>query len=221
MEDQFHTVAFSSPELYHRIFDACTPQTMFRLGRVSTHTHLALKNFINLSFDINAHFARFFSDPIRFRRLQAATHFVVSGSNALQFLNRNIYPESDLDLYVNFQKVLDVCQFILDDSVRAYTFVTHDEKDRDFVTFWEDFIARATRHQIIHEGVTAYRLKDILDVLTFISRDEGGHIISRVQVIVTDLDPLVCILAFHSSEFFFLRKNQEYSFMTSSSQLLS
>jgi len=56
----FYFVAFSNPDLYHLIFDACTPQAMFRLGRSSSHSFLALKNYMKVIFDPNAHFGRFF-----------------------------------------------------------------------------------------------------------------------------------------------------------------
>ena len=40
---------------------------------------------------------------LHFRDLQAKTGMVISGSTALQFFERVLYPESDLDLYVEHQ----------------------------------------------------------------------------------------------------------------------
>ncbi|KAG1758073.1 hypothetical protein EDD22DRAFT_784371 [Suillus occidentalis] len=45
--------------------------------------------------------SRYFSDPLQFRSLQARTGLVMSGSNALQFVDHTSYPESDLDLYAH------------------------------------------------------------------------------------------------------------------------
>jgi len=162
---------------------------------------------MKLAFDVNVHFARFFSDPIQFRRLQAATHCVVSGSTALQFFNREVYPDSDLDLYVDFRNALDVCQFILDDVARAYTFLPCGEQDRDFTAVLEDFVARGTQHfsenQNINEGATGgYGLEQVLEVFSFVSRDEENRVLNKVQVVVTDLNPFVSMLTFHSSKSF-------------------
>lgn len=45
---------------------------------------------------------KYFTDDqiLHFRRLQATTGMIISGSTALQFFERVLYPESDLDLYV-------------------------------------------------------------------------------------------------------------------------
>jgi hypothetical protein len=60
-----------------------------------------VKDYFARAFNIEKRLSRYFDDPKSFRKLQAETLTVISGSTALQFFQRNFYPESDLDLYVH------------------------------------------------------------------------------------------------------------------------
>jgi len=100
-----------------------------------------LKIYLKIIFDVNLHFARFFLEPFQLCHLQATTCFVVSSSNALQFLNQVVYPESDLDLYVNFQNALDICKFIQNNMGWAYTFLAYGKENQVFMPVRQDFVA--------------------------------------------------------------------------------
>ncbi|KAG2078133.1 hypothetical protein BDR04DRAFT_935918, partial [Suillus decipiens] len=57
--------------------------------------------------------SRYFPDPLAFRFLQARTGLVISSSNALQFLDRRFYPESDLDLYAHPGHVYEALEWLV------------------------------------------------------------------------------------------------------------
>lgn len=54
------------------------------------------------AFNLDKLLSRFFSPPeiLRFRELQCSTGMLISGSTALKFFERVVYPDSDLDLYI-------------------------------------------------------------------------------------------------------------------------
>ncbi|KLO11402.1 hypothetical protein SCHPADRAFT_998949 [Schizopora paradoxa] len=209
---KFYHVAFSSMHrsLYDTIFDACTPATMFRLGQVGKLSYTALKDYMKRTFDIDKHFARFFTDPSSFRLLQAETNSVVSGSSALQFLNRQIYPGSDLDLYVDRSEAARVCDWILTsgDPCQPYEFSPRQDQQDNLDDAWEEFVrgAEARIRRLSTYGMRdaasargLYQVNRVLEVLSFVSPDLENDQHRKVQVIITDIHPLMSILTFHST----------------------
>lgn len=96
-----------------------SPATLIRLSRTSHATRRAVSGYFARAWDINRHLSRYFDDSTAFRTLQARTGTLISGSNALQFLDRSFYPGSDLDLYPHPQYTLEVARWISD---QGYTF---------------------------------------------------------------------------------------------------
>jgi len=212
IHSQLYNVAFSYAhrDLYDRIFDACSPASMFRLGRVGTLSRAAQKDYMKRAFDVNKHFGRFFADPLSFRQLQAATSLVVSGSNALQFMNRCVYPEADLDLYVDVQHAYMVCKWLVDRR-QMYTFNPGEGQDRDIEIAWNQFEDVLDNFILPLEGSSPgfhradsadgiYRINSVVAVWSFTRRSSIDPSLERkVQVIMTGRNPLVCILTFHST----------------------
>jgi hypothetical protein len=91
---------FSRHTIYDVVFSQADTSTILYLQRTCRQARLAATDYLARAFNINRHLSRFFSDPKAFRSLQARTATVISGSGALQFFQRDVYPESDLDLYV-------------------------------------------------------------------------------------------------------------------------
>ncbi|KDR77818.1 hypothetical protein GALMADRAFT_65576 [Galerina marginata CBS 339.88] len=87
------------------IFDGLSAGDLYRYSWTCRDAHDAVSSYFrrNKNFDLHKVLERYFSLEdvfIAFRELQAATGMFISGSTALQFLDRTEYPESDLDLYV-------------------------------------------------------------------------------------------------------------------------
>ena len=58
-------------------------------------------------WDVDKVFQRFVSDCPRFRRVMKETGAVVSGGLALQFLDRVVWPESDMDIFYSCNAGVD------------------------------------------------------------------------------------------------------------------
>ncbi|EIW73751.1 hypothetical protein CONPUDRAFT_160756 [Coniophora puteana RWD-64-598 SS2] len=84
---------FSRAPVYEAIFSCLSPRELIRVSRTCQVAHDAFQSFIHRAYNINRHLSRFLTDPISFQSLQARTGTLISGSNALQFLDRTRTPE--------------------------------------------------------------------------------------------------------------------------------
>ncbi|KDR73334.1 hypothetical protein GALMADRAFT_142446 [Galerina marginata CBS 339.88] len=84
------------------LLDDLSPGDLFRYSRTCKEARNAVLFYIWRRFDIQNVLGRYFTSKqiSMFRELQSATGMFISGSTALQFMAREVYPESDLDLYV-------------------------------------------------------------------------------------------------------------------------
>lgn len=89
------------PKTRNAIFGCLSPKTLFACGQTDSVAHAAVAAFFRDAYDIDSHLQRFFGDSSGVRSLQAATGTLISGSNALQFFSREVYPGADLDLYTH------------------------------------------------------------------------------------------------------------------------
>jgi hypothetical protein len=193
---------FSTAPIYDLIFCDLSPRTLVWLSRTCRRAHEAVTRFIHRAYNINQHLSRYFPDPLAFRSLQARTGLVISGSNALQFLDRSFYPESDLDLYAHPGHVYEALEWL--DSV-GYTFKHEDwqqEDWRDEVTAdWDGTARRINRHgeMIIHDPDAMY--SDVAGVYTFmrIIAMDTETVTLKVQIIASKCNPIQTITQFHSS----------------------
>ena len=111
--------------LYDLIFDSCMVRSLVRLLRTCHTLRLSVQDYISRRFNITELLSRYFHHSETFRHLQA----VISGSSALQFLDRSCYPKSDLDLYVPLAWRAKVGQYLLKEG---YTFVATRTQSRLF-----------------------------------------------------------------------------------------
>lgn len=192
---------FSRPPIYNNIFSNLSPESVIRFGKTSTVVYHAMTDFCSLAFNINNHLSRFFVKPIAFRSLQARTATVISGSNALQFLDRTFYPESDLDLYVYpGDNDREVGQWLIDEE--GYQFTPNSLQPEDFNVACQRMLNRKIKDHVendvdrFHAQHCTYRIWGISSIYTFI-RPSG----TKIQIITTENTPLQSILSFHSSAY--------------------
>ncbi|KAH8115905.1 hypothetical protein DFH11DRAFT_1245685 [Phellopilus nigrolimitatus] len=173
---------------YDSLFDRCSPATLFRFGRTCQLARRALKDYSRRAYNINKHLSRFFTEPLEFRVLQAQTNAVVSGSTALQFMDRTLYEESDLDLYVTCPYAAQVCDWVIAYGGKGYVF-------------------DLSKSYGIEEGAidnevsnwNSYRWNRVTRVFNFKSTVPSGANVLKIQVIVTMSSPMDCMLGFHST----------------------
>ncbi|KAG1817548.1 uncharacterized protein BJ212DRAFT_1349775, partial [Suillus subaureus] len=146
-----------------------------------SHTlHKAVTHFFQDTYNVNQHLSCYFLDPLSFCSLQAQTGLIISGSNALQFLDCTFYPKSDLDIYshpghiyevLEWIKILDppqeeeeVCLAQYSNIAEVYTFKWFVVIDREHVEFWIQVI-QTTYNPI--DTIMKYHSTCVMNIITF------------------------------------------------------
>lgn len=203
--------ALDQPEIYDRVFSMLSPVARFNFSQSCKVVNYSNVDFERRAFNINTALKRFFANPLAFRSLQARTGSLISGSFALQFLNRTCYEGSDLDLYVHSGHTEEVGLWLMQ---QGYAWLNrHSKPGRSQPTADpEEFKRRVSevdpswgappgigigngRETRKRDHVSKkYHTTGILEVFTFM---DGGK---KIDVIVSKKNPLDCVLQFHSSE---------------------
>ena len=178
--------------LLHKVLDNASPGTLLNLSKTCRYAYNAVQEYMSKVYNINKALRRFFEDPLAFRSMQAITSTLVSGSFALQFLGRLYYPESDLDLYCNYDMRKKVGNWIIN---QGYTFDPWPWEPEE-TTFDE-----AANHSAAPLTIGEYsRLHTICAIYNF-KKPNPSHPEEelKVQVIVACSTPMEVVLQFHSS----------------------
>ncbi|KAF5340172.1 hypothetical protein D9758_014989 [Tetrapyrgos nigripes] len=147
-------------------------------------------------FRIRKLLLRFFdtlSNVARFRILQYELGLLVSGSTALQFFDDIVYPNSDLDTYVELTKFRPYADFLFE---IGYAFVPVQGQVRDFETAFSAALSAERPAPVHHVGGLdweGYHGNGMAEVFNF----EKGR--KKVQVITCVHTPIEVILHFHST----------------------
>ncbi|KAH9899411.1 hypothetical protein C8Q73DRAFT_743368 [Cubamyces lactineus] len=216
--------------IYEPIFDDCSAATLLRIARTCRAARYAIAAYCRVAFNIDRLLSRFFPSPTppccsichtrhehsqiydrarAFRSLQARTGTLISGSCALQFFDRTVYPESDLDLYVHMRDRREVGRWLIQEG---YTFVPNVYQSRKF----EEEVVHGMSQRT--DGI--YRMPGVAAILTFkksvpaptipailenedtsdtSSQSAREHCELKVQIIVAKNTPMEVILGFHST----------------------
>ncbi|KAI9010266.1 hypothetical protein DFJ74DRAFT_599414, partial [Hyaloraphidium curvatum] len=177
-----------------------SPDAIFRLGATCRALYNPVKSYAVRTFNGDGLLGRFFDDVAGFRAVLARTGAIVSGSTALQVLDRVRYKESDLDVYVLPPYARELCDWILgqgyyvemmwarpDAPLEVQVSLLYNQLD-DLVEDWR----RGDRRPEFSVDV-------LLDyehgIRVFTFTKEGA----RVQVIVSNCDVFASVLNFHST----------------------
>ncbi|KIJ64107.1 hypothetical protein HYDPIDRAFT_28996 [Hydnomerulius pinastri MD-312] len=197
--DRWQEILSRAP-IYELIFACLSPRTLVRVSVTCRAAYLAVAAFKHRAFNINRHLSKYFKDPLAFRSLQAATGTLISGSNALQFLDRTHYPESDLDLYTHPGHAFEVCKWLIE--AEGYRFAPREtqeqEWEKEIKDDWDGTERRITRSQD-PMSEEAYPLQGLAAVYTFKKYHGPTQDQLVIQVIHSRGSPLQLILAFHST----------------------
>ncbi|KAK7445784.1 hypothetical protein VKT23_014780 [Stygiomarasmius scandens] len=161
-------------------------------GSSDDHFATRSKIFERKAYQFQYLYGRFFrSEDIisRFRRIQYDRGVLVSGSTVVAFMERIVYPESDLDLYTNTADVYVLVDFLED---IGYVFKPRNERNADLLSRLRSNPAS----RVSHDNSDFYLGNGIVAVFDFRQHDEV------IQVIGTSHGPFGAILSFHSSELF-------------------
>lgn len=148
-----------------------------------------MSSYRRRTYSVHSILSPYFTDSeiIEFRLLQARTGTLISGSTALQFFERVVYPDSDLDLFMQRAYGPVVGLHLLH---AGYTF--DSSAWRQCVTFEDALQAiEVDDEQAINNAM--YGGDAIFRVFTF---NKGSR---KVQIIMTHHSPIAAVLRFHSS----------------------
>ncbi|THH29790.1 hypothetical protein EUX98_g4388 [Antrodiella citrinella] len=172
------------------LFLYLTPLEFLRFARTCRLVYSIVTSYVKRTFNINRFLTRYFPDLVAFRALQARTGTLLSGSNALQFLDRTYYPESDLDLYIPKQCDRKVTSWLI---LSGYTFVPSNGQSHDL----QEAIAQSQRDAA--DPLMPYDQGNMQAVYTFSKSPpscSGPDL--KVQCVISTIAPLELILKFHS-----------------------
>lgn len=185
-------VIFNSPQIYDLIFSCLSPPAIIFCSRTSRLLYRASKDFNRRSYNITNHLSHFFDNPSSFRNIQATTGAVISGSNAIQFLDRCFYDGSDLDIFVDQFHALKVAKWLI--KSEGYLYKPFRGQDVDIgISLMFTEIERDVINGCLLQS-DEYRGSGVSAIFEFLK--EGDK---KVQLITTAVSPIHCILSFHTT----------------------
>ena len=142
---------------------------------------------------------RFFTpkEIIEFRKLQATTGTIISGSAAVQFFDRAIYENSDLDLYVQHQSARPIALWL--QSI-GYVFVPCKDSEFQSLEMGLEKSIKLNTEDIygIPIDIDDEPDKGYFDAVVVLDFKKLNHPV--IQLITSRGPPLEMVLDFHSSE---------------------
>jgi hypothetical protein len=201
-------------DLTHIIFSHASIASILRCQKVNRRFRKLSLLYLDHCLDIHQHLSRFFSDPEGFRKVQRRTSALISGSNALQFFDRSLYPDADLDLYVHRGRETELAAFLLKEGYeyrpshfQARSFAEQDariypEDIRPFGVPWDRTNRYIPEDPALDDPEFDYDGGDmsewgVLLLYTFIKQTSDGE--RQVQILVASSSPIECVLRFHCS----------------------
>ena len=116
--------AFHCADVYDRINSMIPLCSSVMLSRTCHAANNARASFTRCVFNINCHLGHFFQNPLEFHTIQAESGTIISGSSALQFFNREIFEDSDLDLYLHLGHLERIGAWLM--KSKGYIYITED-----------------------------------------------------------------------------------------------
>ncbi|KAF8961522.1 hypothetical protein BDZ97DRAFT_1828663 [Flammula alnicola] len=180
------------------LLDGLSPAELFRYGRTCKDAYYTVNSYIRRRFQLDKLLERYFTphETLRFRELQFQTGMFISGSTALQFFDRTVYPESDLDLYVEYRFrepiALWLAKIGYKYAPRPNSAIVSLEQALEVVPTGAPFIPYS-RHVFHQTGAKGYFQS------AFVLNFEKHNPYRKVQLITSHRSPFERILNFHST----------------------
>ena len=214
--------AFHCTDVYDRINSMIPPCGSIMLSQTCHAANNARASLTGHAFNINHYLRHFFQNPLEFGTIQAETGTIISGSSALQFFDREIFEDSDLDLYLHPGHLERIGAWLM--KSKGYIYITEDpnvpvtEQQTlhrfqafktasmliDCLILYPSLVFSPDIHcpglEVPSSPSVPYFPTDVIKgCMTFV-HNMGSHNQRLVQLMVTDYNPLDAILQFHSSE---------------------
>ncbi|KAF3177429.1 hypothetical protein TWF225_008417 [Orbilia oligospora] len=199
---------FEVPGLFARVSNKLSEKDCLNL----TSTCKVLREKKEQVWDINAHMAHFLQRPTEFRSLMATHGAVVSGSDALQFLSRERFENSDLDVYVEVGGLRGFKEHL--EEVEGYTWMPYEWQSGGIEEAMVDRILDTKDFQKLEQAgrlskgsklgyLARYEMKTLEGVFLFQKGKAEDQPLRQVQLIVTHGPPMYAILSdFYATHLF-------------------
>ncbi|KAJ7591811.1 hypothetical protein C8J56DRAFT_931784 [Mycena floridula] len=108
------------------LFSCLSEKDLIGFSKLNSVSLSSIQGYHKRAYNIHRRLSRYFKsagDIDKFRWLRAKTGLIISGSTALQFFDRTLYEESDMDLYVQDSFCREVSHFLV---ATGYEFVPRD-----------------------------------------------------------------------------------------------
>ncbi|KAF9554320.1 hypothetical protein CPC08DRAFT_713005 [Agrocybe pediades] len=188
------------------LFDNLPPGDIYRYSRACKDAYSAVSSYIRRRFRIQSVLGKYFTDNeiLELRELQYHTGMLVSGSTALQFFERVVYPDSDLDLYVEHRYRREVAAWLLS---TGYTYVERPiwpltVEDNEPNETLEEILDRVPSTEEDDESQTDFLEPEVprgYFGAAILMNFEKKNPVRKIQVITCHFAPLQMILNFHST----------------------
>lgn len=171
-------------------------QDLCSLLRVNRFVNGQVRAFMRRAYNIDRLLGEWFNSPEGFRHMQGRTGTIISGSQALQFIDRTRFDSEDgvpidLDIYCDHFMSLVVSEYL--ESQEGYRFQPRANQEDDLRTALE--IAAESYNELVPSPDYG-GMKQIVGVFDF----QRPFSERKIQLITANSAPLAVILGFHSSE---------------------
>ncbi|VDC03935.1 unnamed protein product [Peniophora sp. CBMAI 1063] len=193
-DTRFERLFREDVELLDRLCSYLSPEDLAALSLVNRNVSAEARAYVRRAIAmIGRVLSPFFNNVDGFRTMQAKTGTLVSGSTALQLLDRTTYTNSDLDLYVDHRYAGDVVTYLLEQE--GYSFERRGHQDVNAHRALENVVHIQDVYGLPEPvpAMPGYLGRGIRAVLDFTRGDK------KIQLITSKKAPLDIILLFHST----------------------
>ncbi|QDS77712.1 hypothetical protein FKW77_004048 [Venturia effusa] len=176
--------------IFNNVASRLPASDVFSLQRVCKATAPIYKELQRTGWNVDKRLGRFFRDPVLFRWTLGINDALVSGSFALQFFERVMWKESDLDIFVQEGAGFDnMCSHLIEKE--GYALQSHQAQEQ-------------LRH---------YHVDLLVEIKTFVRSPSDTDLYRKVQVISTSSIPIKSIICgFYTTALLnFITWNKAYS----------
>ena len=182
------------------ILGALPAADLLRYSQTCKSVYTVAKAYMMRTFRVDSLLSRYFQpqEVVRFRELQSLTGTIISGSTALQFFDRTVYPESDLDLYTEHRHCRPLAQWLLEIDYKYTPSSNSPNIDSLDKAFALNLPKKEPNMFLILSGLTNEDYNESAFTFNFEKRNPYR----KVQLITSCTTPIAQVLQFHSSASF-------------------
>jgi len=169
-------------------------ESILMCSKTSSRIRQTILNYMSYQWNLKRHFKSWFREDLK--SILHRCNAIISGSQALQFFNRERYLDSDTDFFVRLGGVRELSDWL---QQQGYVIINSDKEYYSLCDRLVQLSLKCATNETTFE-------RSILGVIYFVKAGENERDRTvthyRVQIVIVDADPIEHILYdFHSSKF--------------------